>query len=125
MSKFILILVAILSTHAFAGVRTYNCDYTNFADQDGIDTPRSPFLLKFVFDTTTNEAMMIGNAGMSPMIVVKNQEQISFVEINGAKNVMTTTIDSKQNSVHSRNTVIFGNLTPSQYYGSCTIESSY
>ncbi|GLO63828.1 hypothetical protein MACH09_43360 [Vibrio sp. MACH09] len=49
-----------------------------------------------------------------------SEDQITFVEITGVKNVMTTTMAfDNGKSVHSRNTVSFGDLIPSQYYGSC------
>lgn len=35
---------------------------------------------------------------------------------------MKTAIDSKLNTVHSRNSVMFGEMVPSQYYGKYTIK---
>ena len=63
---------------------------------------------------------MLGNNGNSPVVHIDKGNGISFIEITGLGNVMSTTIDKKMNSVHSRNSVGFsGELIPSQYYGSC------
>jgi hypothetical protein len=51
---------------------------------------------------------------------MRSGEGITFIEITGGGNVMTTTIDQKMVSAHSRNTVVLGgDLLPSQYYGKC------
>ena len=44
-----------------------------------------------------------------------------FIEFTGSGNVVTTTITEKGVSVHSRNSVVFGKLIPSQYYRTCKI----
>ena len=53
--------------------------------------------------------------------MIKGVGVVSFVEITGAGNVVTTTVTEKGVCVHSHNSVIFGKLVPSQYYGSCKI----
>ena len=53
------------------------------------------------------------------LIPNKLEKGISFIEITPAGNAMTTAIDATGASVHSRNTIIEGILTPTQYYGKC------
>jgi hypothetical protein len=64
---------------------------------------------------------MVGSLGLVDVIIIKGVRAVSFLEITGAGNVVTTTVTEKRISAHSRNSVIFGKLVPSQYYGSCKI----
>lgn len=62
---------------------------------------------------------MVGNQGSAEVKMLISELGFTFIEITGAGNVITTTIDSAGDSVHSRNTVIGGKLVPTQYYGNC------
>ena len=62
---------------------------------------------------------MIGNAGSSSVSLVPNVEGFTLIEITGIGNVNTTVITSKGKSIHSRGSMISGDIIPSQYYGSC------
>jgi hypothetical protein len=54
--------------------------------------------------------------------MLRSEEGYTFIEITKAGNVMTTTIDAKLKTCHSRNTVILGELVPTQYYGTAVIK---
>lgn len=78
--------------------------------------------LRFVSDPTTEKAYLIGSNGSSEVHTIKNVSGVSFVEITGTGNVMTTTIKSSGEAVLSRNAIILGDLIPTQYYGKCNIQ---
>lgn len=113
----ILYLLAVFSIPAFA-TQTYECKFTNYSDQKGNSTEN--LNLTFIIDKASGKSYMVGNNGSGPVEHIDRGLGVSFVEITLLGNVMSTTIDTKMNSVHSRNTVAFsGELIPSQYYGSC------
>lgn len=70
------------------------------------------------------KATATGNNGSSAVVGIWNKsgEGVSFVEVTPDGNVMTTVVDSKGTSIHSRHTIIAGQVAPSQYYGSCKIQ---
>lgn len=68
---------------------------------------------------------MIGNQGSTKVHLLNTDDGVSFIEITGSKNVMATTLDKNGASVHSRNSVINGELVPSQYYGTCVIKQPH
>jgi hypothetical protein len=113
----IIYLLSIFSAPVFA-TQTYICDFTNYSDQKG--NKKEDFQLTFVIDNEADKAYQIGNIGSDPVIHINKGHGMSFIEITGMGNVMTTTIDTKMKAVHSRNTVgVSGELIPSQYYGHC------
>jgi len=65
---------------------------------------------------------MLGNNGSAEVKLLKFSSQLAFLEVTAADNLMTTAIDSKLSSVHSRNLVMFGEMLPSRYYGKCKIK---
>ena len=75
--------------------------------------------LNFIIDTNTGKGYILGSQGSAEVFVVKQSSGISFVEITGTGNVMSTVIDKQMNSTHSRHTIIFGEAITSQYYGKC------
>ena len=79
------------------------------------------FNLTFIVDGENNTAYMVGNNGSAEIAILSSSGNINFLEVTDTGNMMTTTIDSKLKSVHSRNSVLFGDLIASQYYGSCEI----
>ena len=120
------------------------CSFTHAATQPGdglIDglvemlvtggefTPRmfsvdkASFDIRFVFDE--GGAKIVGNAGVEPVAVIRAGSLVStadayqFVERTGTGVLQITAIDAGLNAVHSRHSVIGGELAPSQYYGRC------
>ncbi len=90
-------------------------------NENGNHKVKDRFVLTFIVDMTKKTAYMLGSQGTEEVTLIPSGvgEGVSFVEITGVGNVMTTAIDSKGNSVHSRNTIIHGEIVPTQYYGKC------
>jgi hypothetical protein len=104
---------------AGADTTTFECDYKTYGDDKGLHKVGTPFRLTFLVDSSSKKAYIIGNVGSSEVSSVPNAEGITLVEITSSGNVMTTVITAKGKSVHSRGSIVFGDLVPSQYYGSC------
>jgi len=123
--KRIIISIICLSTLLIASEKiiTWECKFPTYSKDDGLHTAKK-FDLTFRLDTISNKAYMEGNNGLSDVVSIYNEidKAITFVEVTGIKNVMTTTITQKGMAVHSRNTVIVGELVPTQYYGSCNFK---
>jgi hypothetical protein len=107
------------SNFARADTTTFECDYKTYGDDKGLHKVKAPFRLTFLIDTSARKAYIIGNVGSSEVSLVPNADGLTLVEITGSGNVMTTAITSKGKSVHSRGSIMSGDLIPSQYYGSC------
>jgi len=99
--------------------RNILCEFTSSSDADGNKT--DSFILEFYFDSK-NKAYMKGNVGVAEVTPSAQLGGVSFIEKTPAGNIMLTTIDNNGNAVHSRHTVIFGELVPSQSYGKCTTQ---
>ncbi|WP_434352570.1 hypothetical protein VH441_04900 [Psychrobacter sp. HD31] len=110
------IMLFFVCTHVFATVN-YDCNFDSFSNGKTLD--EEDLKLTFLLDDISGKAYIIGNNGSKEVAYIFNDEARTFIEITDTGNVMTTTITSKLEAVHSRNSVIFGKLIPSQYYGSC------
>lgn len=104
---------------ASAETTTYECDYPSYSDKKGLHKVKGQFRLTFLIDPSTKKAYLIGNAGSAEVSLVQNSYGLTLVEITGSGNAMVTAITSKGESVHSRSSIILGDLVPSQYYGKC------
>ena len=120
--KLLAIILMLIPSVAFGETITYICDYSSYSDVEGNHKVKEKFVLNFIVDSKTEKGYLLGNQGSSEVTVLQTEDKISFLEVTGTGNLMTTAIDSKSNSVHSRNTVILGDLMPSQYYGKCQIK---
>lgn len=108
---------------AFANADTFICNYPLYSDMDGLHKEKKKFQLIFIIDKTKNLAYMVGNLGTSNLTFTPSEDGgVTFLEVSESKNFFTTTIDSKLSTVHSRNTMLFGKLIPSQYYGTCVLK---
>ena len=108
---------------AFSETRTYTCIYPSYSDGNRIQKVKREFKLIFIVDSSKKTAHLVGSMGStevsaSPVI----GGGFTFIEITEGGNVMTTSIDSKLKSVHSRNVIIDGWLIPTQYYGVCKLQ---
>lgn len=114
--KIILCLAILLGQCFSAFAQTaYNCAFTDRLNKS------EKLTIAFVLDAETKRAYLMGSQGAANVSIVPNSnDAISFVEITQSGNVMTTTITNKGQAVHSRNSVLFGELIPSQYLGTCT-----
>ena len=104
-------------TMAHAEAVRWKCDYTSMASPERVVAVK--FSLEFVADAITKKAVIMGNNGMSDVAVVGGKQGITFQETLGSGAVQTTTIANNGSSVHSRHTMMGGDLVPSQYYGTC------
>jgi hypothetical protein len=115
----VLIFTSLYFGIANADTVTINCDYRYYSDKDGHYPVDGEFKLTFLYDKENDQAYIMGNNGSSRVTHFRQSDSMSFVEVTGTGNVMTTTIAEDLSSVHSRNSVMFGKLLASQYYGSC------
>ena len=115
----ILLTALLFSMTGNAGTDTLECNYETYSSQDGNQKLKDEFKLTFIIDTDKDTSYMLGNNGSTKVTLIPTKNGLSFIEITGAGNVMTTAMDRKYSSVHSRNSIIAGELLPSQYYGKC------
>jgi hypothetical protein len=108
----------------YGETETFICKYSTYSDGNGTHKVKDKFILTFIVDMTKKVAYMLGNQGSEEVALIPSAvgKGISFVEITGLGNVMTTAIDAKGNSVHSRNTILDGGIVPTQYYGKCEFD---
>jgi hypothetical protein len=77
------------------------------------------FTLEYVLDDVTRKAVLVGNNGMSDVEVFTGSDGFTFLEGFSTGAIQSTTITRNGTAVHSRATIIAGQLVPSQYYGKC------
>ena len=112
----------LISDDGFAAT-TYLCNYTTYSDQEGNHKVEEKFELIFIVDKATGKSYMLGNNDVSFEVrLLESGNQLAFLEVTPSGSFMTTAIDRKLNSVHSRNTVMLGKVLPSQYYGKCEVK---
>lgn len=120
--KILYLLLFLIPSIAFCEISSYHCNFTNYCNQEGIHKVKNKFELTYIVDDKTDKSYPIGNNGSSEVTKIESGTQISFIEVTPSGNINTTTIDSKFNSVHSRNVIIAGELIPAQYYGTYEIK---
>lgn len=120
--KYLLPLLALFPICVMAETTNYSCNYTSYSNSEGNHKVKDKFELNFIIDSKTNKSYLLGNAGSSEVKVLESKDRVAFLEVTATGNIMTTAIDSKLNSVHSRNTIIRSELLPSQYYGKCVVK---
>lgn len=116
--KFITLILLITSCSLLnAELTTITCDFYTVASPERIEKADAGFKgLKFVFKAGDTTGVMLGNAGETPVAVTTTDDSISFIQVSPI--VTVTTIQLKTlKAVHSRNTVLLGDLMPTQYYG--------
>ncbi len=114
-------LLLLFPANALAETTTYFCNYTSWSDQEG-NHKTEEFLLTFIVDKRAGKSYFLGNNGSTEVELIQSGDQLAFIEVTASGNIMTTAIDSKLDSVHSRNSVVFGEISPSQYYGKCEVK---
>lgn len=114
--------VFLLPSVSLAEVFKYECTYPKvFSEGSGYKD--SKFSLEFRFDTTTGEAFVVGNNGLSSVKAYAGEKGITFLELLSSGAVQSTTITALGKSVHSRHSIMGNLLIPSQAYGSCEFSS--
>ena len=125
MRSLILGIVFLVASGALANnTITYECAFLRYNgdDQAGLQGYEKPFLLTFIYDNSTKKAYSIGNQSSSEVALIQNRDGISFLEVTGSGNVMTTTITRDGYAVHSRHSIIKSIIIPSQSYGTCVVK---
>lgn len=108
------------SAQAFAEVVTYACEFDYRIDEDG----KAPEHMRLIFtiDTITQRGFMQGNLGISDVEIFVGDEAFSFTEKIASGSIQTTTITRDGLAVHSRNTVMLGEIVAVQHFGICIPE---
>ena len=103
-------------THAEALV----CKFPKYHSQDETRLQTaSGFGMTFRYDQITREAFMEGNGGISRVVLQGGSDGLTFLEFLTSGAVQSTTVAKSGAAVHSRHTLMFGDLVPTQYYGTC------
>ena len=114
MKYIVLIFVSLCASQVLA-TTTYTCQFSTFSDGEGVH--EEELSLTFLVDEGAGKAYIMGNNGSNEVAHVYQGDGRSFIEITITGNVMVTTITPSMKAVHSRNSVMFGESIPSQYYG--------
>lgn len=119
MLKYIVTLLMFLPAHTHA--KTLVCEFPKYHSQDETRLQTaSGFEMTFRYDLITREAFMEGNAGISSVVLKVGYDGLTFLEFLPSGAVQSTTVAKNGAAVHSRHTLMIGDLLlPSQYYGSC------
>ena len=117
-----LIVALIISLQSFsASAQTLSFECKVF-DRLG---KQKPMEMKFLVDLTNNKSYAVGNVAVSEVPVTIGDYHITFIEVTGSGNVMTTTIDLRPFNkkwykvVHSRHFLDELGWMPSQWIGKC------
>lgn len=101
----------------------YDCKFDVFSSAKGLEKADN-FNLRFLLETASGKAVIIGNNGMSDVVTMNGSEGLTFLEIISTGAVQSTTITHESlSAVHSRHSLILGKLVPSQYYGQCVTQA--
>ena len=119
----LLVLVAAVShpIRAHADEVTYSCTYDTYSNEKGVHKVQDNFKLVFVLDTSKETARSLGSRGpIAVDLYYAPDGGLTFIEpVDGGK-VLVTSIDRSHNTVHSRNVILQGHVSASQYYGTCS-----
>ena len=112
------LVVILLSKSGYAEALVCNFAKYHSQDENRLQTD-SGFGMTFRYDLITREAFMEGNNGISGVTLTDGYDGLTFLEFLPAGAVQSTTVAKSGAAVHSRHTLMFGNLVPTQYYGTC------
>ena len=109
--------------HALCDSVTYTCYYQNYADDKGVHNSKDNLKLVFMVDSSKETAKIVSSDDRSDVnvdMLYSPSGGMAFIEKKSGADVLTTSIDKHGRSVHSRNIVLDGQISPAQYYGRCT-----
>jgi len=99
---------------------TLVCDFPKYHSQDETRLQTATgFGLTFQYDPITREAFMEGNNGIAGVALTNGYDGVTFLEFLPTGAVQSTTVAKSGAAVHSRHTLMLGDLVPTQYYGTC------
>ena len=107
----------ILGQPLYAKVLKWDCTFMETTSLEGLGRER--MVLQFTVDTVSQRAFMEGNAGFVEVEIYVGDNAFTFIEKVGSGSTMTTTVTEDGLAVHSRNTVILGELVAGQHFGRC------
>jgi hypothetical protein len=111
----------LLPTPALSETVTYTCRYEAYGDEKGLHKVPEEFKLVFMVDSEKQTAQVIGDKGKFNVDMLPAEKGgLTFVEMIDGGKVLATSIDGDGKSVHSRNIILEGRISPSQYYGTCS-----
>jgi hypothetical protein len=122
----IIMLSAFLSMapiHGLCESETYTCYYQTYADEKGVHKSEDDLKLIFLVDSSKEAAKIVSSDGKSDVnvdMIYSPSGGMAFIEKKSGADVLTTSIDKRGKSVHSRNIIVDGQISPAQYYGRCT-----
>ena len=81
------------------------------------------FQIKFIVDTTTKKAYMVGNNSTVDVAFKVSPHSLSFIEPVPSGNLTATTVfvdnEGRCTAIHSRHMELMGAVLASQFYGIC------
>ena len=116
----LMLMFVFLPNSVLAYPVTYSCDFDTYSDENGLHAAES-FRLIFIRDDQKDTTYMLGNNGSVEVAYFRASDSVNIIEQTSVGNIMVTTITDKNIAVHSRNSVLLGDLIASQYYGSCEV----
>ena len=113
----------LLPLQAFCESATWTCRYPTYADNKGIHKSEDDLKLVFRVDSSNETAKIVSSDGKSDAnvdMMYSPSGGLSFVEKKSGADVLTTSIDKNGRSVHSKNIIMDGQISPTECYGRCT-----
>jgi hypothetical protein len=117
------VLLALAPIRGLCDSVTYTCHYPTYADDKGVHDSENNLKLVFIVDSVKETAKIGGSDGRSDVnvdMIYSPSGGMAFIEKKSGADVLTTSIDKHGRSVHSRNVIVDGQVSPAQYYGRCT-----
>jgi hypothetical protein len=106
---------------AFSETAIYTCRYDSYSNEKGLHKVQDEFRLSFAVDTEKETAQVVTDKGKFNIDMLPSPNGgMTFVEMIDGGKVLTTSIGLDGKSVHSRNIILEGRISPSQYYGACS-----
>jgi hypothetical protein len=117
------VFLSLAPIHALCDSVTYTCRYPTYADDKGVHKSEDDLKLVFLVDSFNETAKMLSGGGRSDVnvdMLYSPSGGTALIEKKSGADVLTTSIDTRGRSVHSRNIIVDGQISPTQYYGRCT-----
>jgi hypothetical protein len=112
---------------SMANAISFDCKFDSVCDPvEGCSN--TELSLVFQIDSITGDAFVLGNNGLSAVQIHQGTQGVTFLERLPTGAVQSTTVTTSMpdpgKAVHSRHSVLSGELIPSQYFGRCALGTS-